>query len=101
VPYGIYTAFDLHSNNAYLGIIDETGKGSLKRKLPNEVEKIKATLLLFKDDIEGIVVESTYNWYWLVDMLMEEGYRLHLANPAKIQQYSGLKYPMTNTMHSG
>ena len=24
---------------------------------------IKETLLLFKDDIEGIVVESTYNWY--------------------------------------
>jgi transposase len=89
---GLYTAFDLHSNNAYLGIMDETGKRIFKKKLPNEVEMIKATLLLFKDDIEGIVVESTYNWYWLVDMLMEEGYPVHLANPAKIQQYSGLKY---------
>jgi transposase len=37
-------------------------------------------------------VESTYNWYWLVDGLMDAGYRLHLANPAAIQQYSGLKY---------
>jgi hypothetical protein len=26
------------------------------------------------------VVESTYNWYWLVDGLMEHGYRVHLAN---------------------
>jgi transposase len=40
----------------------------------------------------GIVVESTYNWYWLVDALMEEGYKVHLANPAAIQQYSGLKH---------
>ena len=39
-----------------------------------------------------MVVESTYNWYWLVDGLMEAGYRVHLANPAAIQQYSGLKY---------
>jgi transposase len=39
-----------------------------------------------------VVVESTYNWYWLVDGLMEAGYRVHLANPAAIQQYSGLKY---------
>jgi transposase len=38
------------------------------------------------------VVESTYNWYWLVDGLMEADYRVHLANPAAMQQYSGLKY---------
>ena len=42
--------------------------------------------------MEGIVVESTYNWYWLVDGLMGNGYRLHLANPAAIQQYKGLKH---------
>jgi len=37
-------------------------------------------------------VESTYNWYWLVDGLQENGYDVHLANPCAIQQYSGLKY---------
>ena len=37
-------------------------------------------------------MESTYNWYWLVDGLMEQGYRVHLANTAAIQQYNGLKY---------
>jgi transposase len=43
-------------------------------------------------DLVGIVVESTYNWYWLVDALMEEGYPVHLANPSAIQKYSGLKH---------
>ena len=38
------------------------------------------------------MVESTYNWYWLVDLMMEEGYRVHLANPSRIEQYSGLKH---------
>jgi len=88
----LYSAFDLHSNNSYLGIIDENGKRIFKRKLPNEAAMIKLTLIPFKSEIEGIVVESTYNWYWLVDMLAEDGYRVHLANPTKIQQYSGLKY---------
>jgi transposase len=37
-------------------------------------------------------VESTYNWYWLVDLMMEEGYQVHLANPSRVQQYSGLKH---------
>ena len=42
--------------------------------------------------MHGLVVESTYNWYWLVDGLMEAGYTVHLANAAAIQQYEGLKY---------
>src|SRR3989304_3462909 len=46
----------------------------------------------FRREIEGIVVESTYNWYWLVDGLQEVKYKVHLANPAEMQQYSGMKY---------
>lgn len=46
----------------------------------------------YASSLQGIVVESTYNWYWLVDGLMEQGYKLHLANTAAIQQYEGLKY---------
>jgi transposase len=82
----LYTAFDLHSNNSYLGIIDENGKRIFKKKLRNDPAMIRETLKPFKSDIEGVVVESTYNWYWLVDLLKEEEYRVHLANPSKIQQ---------------
>ena len=42
--------------------------------------------------MQGVVVGSTYYWYWLVDGLMEADSRVHLANPAAIQQYNGLKY---------
>ena len=78
----LYTGFDLHSSNSYLGIIDENGKRVFKRKLPNDPAVIVDTLRPFKDDIIDIVVESTYNWYWLVDLLMAEGYKVHLANPS-------------------
>ncbi len=88
----LYTAFDLHSSNNYLGIIDKKGKRVYKRRLRNDPESILATLLPYKDDIVGVAVESTYNWYWLVDLLMEEGYKVYLANPAGIQQYKGMKY---------
>ena len=46
----------------------------------------------YQKEIVGIVVESTFNWYWLVDGLMDFGYKVHLANPSAIQQYSGLKH---------
>jgi len=88
----LYTAFDLHSNNSYLGIIDESGKRIFRRKLANDPTSILDTLKPYKEDIAGIAVESTYNWYWLVDLLMAEGYKVHLANPAEIQKYTGLKY---------
>lgn len=88
----LYTAFDLHSNNSYLGIIDENGKRAFKKKLSNDPAVIIEALKPFQRDIAGIVIESTYNWYWLVDLLMAEGYRVHLANPAEIQKYAGLKY---------
>jgi transposase len=88
----LYTAFDLHSNNSYLGIIDESGKRIFRRKLANDPASILDTLKPYKEDIAGIAVESTYNWYWLVDLLMAEGYKVHLANPAEIQKYTGLKY---------
>jgi len=88
----LYTGFDLHSSSSYVGIIDEDGKRMWKKKLRNDPSLISSTLRPFKDDIAGIVVESTYNWYWLVDLLMEEGYRVHLANPSRGEQYSGLKH---------
>jgi transposase len=88
----LYTGFDLHSSNNYLAIVDEKGKRVYKRRLRNDPESILTALMPYKDDIVGIVVESTYNWYWLVDLLMEAGYKVHLANPAAIQQYKGMKY---------
>lgn len=75
-----------------MGIVEENGKRTFKRRLRNEPEMIRETLRPFKTDIVGITVESTYNWYWLVDLLIGEGYQVHLANPSKVQQYSGLKH---------
>jgi len=63
-----------------------------RRRLSNDAAVILAALVPFGEKIVGLVVESTYNWYWLVDALMDAGYRMHLANTAAIVQYSGLKY---------
>ena len=88
----LYGAFDLHSSNNYLGISDEKDRRVYKKRLPNQPDVILAELEPYRNELVGIVVESTFNWYWLVDLLMEEGYRMHLANPAAIQKYKGLKH---------
>lgn len=89
---GLYTGFDLHANNCYVGIIDAEGKRETRKRLPNDIGHLLGFLAPYKSEIEGIVVESTYNWYWVVDGLQEAGYRVHLANTAAIQKYSGLKH---------
>jgi transposase len=88
----LYAGCDLHSNSNLVGVIDGQGKRVFKKKLSNDMGWIQEALVPFKGELVGIVVESTYNWYWLVDGLMEEGYRVHLANPSAIQQYVGLKH---------
>jgi transposase len=88
----LYGAIDLHSTNSVLVVIDEEDKIVYQKRLPNELALILQELCVYQSRLEGIVVESTYNWYWLVDGLMEQGYKVHLANTAAIQQYEGLKY---------
>ncbi|MEN3364104.1 MAG: transposase, partial [Burkholderiales bacterium] len=46
----------------------------------------------YRDELIGVVVESTFNWYWLVDGLQQAGYRVDLANTVAMKQYDGLKY---------
>lgn len=88
----LYSGIDLHSSNSYLAIVDESGKRVFKEKSPNDMATILRVYEPYREQLAGIVVESTYNWYWLVDGLMAVGYAVHLANPTAIQKYSGLKY---------
>jgi len=87
-----YAGIDLHSSNCYLAVIDEQQRRLFSKRLPNSLDPILTALQPFKEELSGVVVESTYNWYWLVDGLQEQGYRMHLANPSAIRQYEGLKH---------
>jgi transposase len=93
----LYGAIDLHSNNNVTVVIDEQDQIVYQKRLPNELPMIVQQLSGYQSSLQGIVVESTYNWYWLVDGLMEKGHKVHLANTAAIQQYEGLKYTDDNS----
>ena len=57
----LYAGIDLHSNNSYLAICDESDKRHYKNRLPNQADVILAELELYRNDLAGIVVESTFN----------------------------------------
>jgi transposase len=87
-----YCGIDLHSNNHVLVVIDEEDKRLYEKRLDNDLSLTLKALSPYRETLHGIAVESTFNWYWLVDGLQEHGYDLQLVNTAAVTQYDGLKY---------
>jgi len=73
-------------------VLDEDDKVLFSKRLPNNPTDVWAALGPYRQELLGVVVESTYNWYWLVDGLIEAGYTLRLANTTALKQYDGLKH---------
>jgi transposase len=87
-----YIGIDLHSNNSVVVVTDEEDRILYQKRLPNNLNEILTALEPHRNETVGVVVESTYNWYWLIDGLMDAGYQAHLAHPAAMKKYEGLKY---------
>lgn len=88
----LHAGIDLHSNNLMIGLVNQDGKRVAHRKFECRLQEVVDFLKPHRAQLESIAVESTFNWYWLVDGLRRLDYPIDLANPAKIQQYDGLKH---------
>lgn len=88
----LYCGIDLHANNSVVAVMDEQDRAVYERRLPNELGLIVEALRPYRSELIGCVVESTYNWYWLVDGLLDAGLPVRLAHTAAVPQYEGIKY---------
>ncbi|WP_157016099.1 IS110 family transposase, partial [Pseudomonas batumici] len=87
-----FCGIDLHSNNSVVVVTDEMDQVLVSRRCPNELALIIGLLEPHRTELLGVVVESTYNWYWLVDGLKTAGFDVKLANPVAMKHYDGLKH---------
>ncbi len=87
----LYCAIDLHADNHVVVVIDDNDRILFRKRLANDLDVVLPHLAPFKDELHAVAVESTFNWYWLVDGLAEAGYHPQLVNPCAVQQYRGLK----------
>jgi len=88
----MYCGIDLHSNNNYVAIQDGKHEDVVCRRLRNDLGAVLEFLKPYREELEAVAVESTFNWYWLVDGLKEAGYDVRLVNTTKASDYSGMKY---------
>lgn len=70
----LYAAIDLHSNNSVLVVTDGEDHVVFAKRLRNDLQLILAALRGCPGAIQAVAVESTYNWYWLVDGLKCAGF---------------------------
>jgi len=93
----LYCGIDLHANNSVISVLDEQDQVRYEKRLPNDLAMIVGNLQAYKDELSACVVESTYNWYWLVDGLMDAGFEVRLAHTGAIPQYAGIKHTNDQT----
>ncbi len=87
-----YCGIDLHSNNQVVVVIDEEDRRLFDKRLNNDLSATIEVLSPYRESLHSIAVESTFNWYWLVDGLQDAGFKVQLVNTAAVGQYDGLKY---------
>jgi transposase len=85
-----YSGMDLSARTCQVCVVDEELKVCVQQKVPNELERIIGIIEPYKENIE-VVVESTFNWYWLVDGLQEAGYDVCLAHTLGLWMITGAK----------
>lgn len=93
----LHGGLDLHGNNVFCSLLNEARQVVFERRLPNDMATICEVLEPYRKRIRSLAVESTYNWYWLVDGLKKLNYPIKLANPSKMQENIGLKHANDKT----
>jgi len=93
----LYCGIDLHANNSVISVIDDHDAIVHEKRHTNDLREVRAVLEPFRGDLFACVVESTYNWSWLVDGLMDAGFDVRLAHTGAIPQYAGIKHSSDQT----
>lgn len=76
-----YVGIDLHRRRSVIFTMDQEGNKLSCVRIPNEPMRLLEEVTKAGPDAE-VIVESTYGWYWAVDLLQDNGVSVHLAHPA-------------------
>ena len=88
----LYSAIDLHAKDHVVVVVDEEDRVLEEKRLPNDLGRTLGLLEPYRERLAAVAVESTFNWYWLVDGLEADGFEVVLVNTSAVCQYEGLKY---------
>lgn len=82
---------DLHSRTMAVCIMDKNGKILVRKSIKCDIGLLMKILKPYLKSIT-VGVESTYNWYWLLDELKKYKVSCHLGHALYIKRMSGKKH---------
>jgi transposase len=85
-----YCGVDMHAKTSYICILNQAGTIQLRRNIPNNFQMFKYFVKPYLPDL-AIGVESTYNYYWLLDGCSDSGLRFYLGHALYMKAISGNK----------
>jgi transposase len=86
----LYSGIDLHKDNCVISTVNQKGEMIKQSKLPNH----NISIIHYFSGMgkpHKAVVESTANWYWLSDLLKENGIEILLAHAKYLKAISYAK----------
>ena len=75
-----YVGIDLHRRRSVIVRMAEDGQVLGVDQILNDPVELSKAVAKAGPDPE-VALESTYGWYWAVDLLQEDGYNVHLVHP--------------------
>jgi transposase len=75
-----YVGIDFHRRRSVVVRMSAAGEKLSTTRVANDPLAIAAAVVEAGPEPE-VVIEATYGWYWVVDLLQAGGARVHLANP--------------------
>jgi transposase len=76
-----YVGIDLHRRRSVIVQVDESGVRRSAVRIDNDAVALAAEVAKAGEHPE-VVLEATYGWYWVADVLAELGANVHLAHPS-------------------
>ena len=75
-----YVGIDFHRRRSVIVRMDAAGERLAVARVANESAAF-ASVIADAGPAPEVVIEATYGWYWIVDLLQQQGATVHLANP--------------------
>ena len=79
-----YVGIDLHRRRSVIVRMDQDGNKLSCVRLPNDPAEV-AMEIAKAGEAPEVVLEATYGYYWLVDLLKEAGAKVHVAHPSGLR----------------
>ena len=82
---GYYIGIDFHLQFSSVAVMDEQGTMIDSRKIyHDQPEELTAYFSQYKGQA-NVCLEATRNWYWIVDLLQEQGFKVKLVHAKKVR----------------